>query len=135
MYTALVNHPKIGETDLSSLSLCASGGAPLPVEVLTRFKELTGLTPSEGYGLTETSPLGTMQATNAAPRAGTVGLPAPHTIIEVVDIETGLKLLPAAEKGEICFRGPSVMKGYWKKPEATAAAFRGGANLPSHAIK
>jgi long-chain acyl-CoA synthetase len=126
MYTALVNHPKIGETDLSSLSLCASGGAPLPVEVLTRFKELTGLTPSEGYGLTETSPLGTMQATNAAPRAGTVGLPAPHTIIEVVDIETGLKLLPAAEKGEICFRGPSVMKGYWKKPEATAAAFRGG---------
>jgi long-chain acyl-CoA synthetase len=126
MYTALVNHPKIAETDLSSLSVCASGGAPLPVEVLHRFKELTGLSPSEGYGLTETAPLGTMQAMNAAPRAGTVGLPAPHTIIEVVDIETGLKLLPAGERGEICFRGPQVMKGYWKKPEATSEAFRGG---------
>jgi long-chain acyl-CoA synthetase len=111
MYTALVNHPKIAETDLSSLTLCASGGAPLPVEVLNRFKELTGLAPSEGYGLTETAPLGTMQATNAAPRAGSVGLPAPHTIIEVVDIETGLTVLPTGEKGEICFRGPQVMKG------------------------
>ncbi len=126
MYTALVNHPRIRETDLSSLTLCASGGAPLPVEVLSRFKELTGLTPSEGYGLTETAPLGTMQAANADPRAGTVGLPAPHTIIEVVDLATGMKLLPTGEKGEICVRGPSVMAGYWKRPEATAEAFRGG---------
>ncbi len=126
MYTALVNHPAIGKTDLSSLSVCASGGAPLPVEVLNRFKELTGLTPSEGYGLTETAPLGTMQVMGGTPRAGTVGLPAPHTIIEVVDIETGMTLLPPGEKGEICVRGPSVMKGYWKKPEATAEAFRGG---------
>jgi long-chain acyl-CoA synthetase len=127
MYTAMVNHPKIGEYDLSSLTLCGSGGAPLPVEVLTRFKELTGLTPSEGYGLTETAPLGTMQIVEGVePRAGTVGLPAPHTIIEVVDLETGLTVLPQGEKGEICFRGPQVMKGYWKRPEATAEAFRGG---------
>jgi long-chain acyl-CoA synthetase len=126
MYTALVNHPKIREFDLSSLRLCASGGAPLPIEVLNRFRELTGLTPSEGYGLTETAPLGTMQAIEGTPRAGTVGLPAPHTIIEVVDLETGMTVLPVGEKGEICFRGPQVMKGYWKKPEATAEAFRGG---------
>ena len=127
MYTAMVNHPKIGEFDLSSLRLCASGGAPLPVEVLTRFKELTGLTPSEGYGLTETAPLGTMQIIEGAePRAGTVGLPAPHTVIEVVDLETGLTVLPQGERGEICIRGPQVMKGYWKRPEATAEAFRGG---------
>ena len=126
MYTALVNHPKIGEFDLSSLRICASGGAPLPAEVLNRFKELTGLTPAEGYGLTETAPLGTMQAMGADPRAGTVGLPAPHTIVEVVDIETGMNVLPQGEKGEICFRGPSVMKGYWKKAEATQEAFRGG---------
>ena len=126
MFTALVNHPGIRDFDLSSLTVVASGGAPLPVEVLNRFKELTGLTPSEGYGLTETAPLGTMQALGAPPRAGTVGLPAPHTVIEVVDIETGMTLLPPGEKGEICFRGPSVMKGYWKKPEATAEAFRGG---------
>ena len=89
MYTALVNHPKIKEFDLSSLRLCASGGAPLPVEVLQRFRELTGVTPREGYGLTETAPLGTMQVKDAAPRPGTVGLPAPHTLIEVVDLETG----------------------------------------------
>jgi long-chain acyl-CoA synthetase len=126
MYTALINHPKINEFDLSSLRICASGGAPLPVEVLNRFRELTGLTPAEGYGLTETAPLGTMQVMGADPRAGTVGLPAPQTIIEVVDIETGMRPLPTGEKGEICFRGPSVMKGYWKKPDATAEAFRGG---------
>jgi long-chain acyl-CoA synthetase len=126
MYTAMVNHPKVGEIDLSSLRVCASGGAPLPMEVLTRFKALTGITPAEGYGLTETAPLGTMQAMGVDPRAGTVGLPAPHTIIEVVDIETGMTVLGTGEKGEICFRGPSVMKGYWKKPDATAEAFRGG---------
>jgi long-chain acyl-CoA synthetase len=126
MYTAIVNHPKITSFDLSSLRLCASGGAPLPMEVLVRFKELTGITPAEGYGLTETAPLGTMQAMSVNPRAGTVGLPAPHTIIEVVDIETGMKLLGPGERGEICFRGPSVMKGYWKKQEATREAFRGG---------
>ena len=126
MYTALVHHPKIKEFDLSSLRLCASGGAPLPVEVLQRFRELTGVTPREGYGLTETAPLGTMQVTGAAPRPGTVGLPAPHTLIEVVDIESGTQVLPVGAKGEICVTGPQVMKGYWKKPEATAEAFRGG---------
>ncbi|HEX6843229.1 MAG TPA: AMP-binding protein, partial [Stellaceae bacterium] len=126
MYAALVLHPKIKETDLSSLSLCSSGGAPLPAEILARFKQLTGITPSEGYGLTETAPLGTMQVVEGEPRAGTVGLPAPHTVIEVVDIETGMTVLPQGEKGEICFRGPQVMKGYWKRPEATEEAFRGG---------
>jgi long-chain acyl-CoA synthetase len=126
MYTALVNHPKINEVDFSSLKLCASGGAPLPLEVLQRFRQLTGLTPREGYGLTETAPLGTLQVTEGPGRPGTVGLPAPHTIIEVVDLETGMKVLPIGEKGEICFRGPQVMKGYWKKPEATEEAFRGG---------
>ncbi len=126
MYAALINHPKIAETDLSSLTLCASGGAPLPAEVLSRFRELTGLTPSEGYGLTETAPLGTMQQLEGAPRAGTVGLPAPHTLIEVVDLDTGLRVLPQGERGEICITGPQVMKGYWKKPEATTEAFRGG---------
>jgi long-chain acyl-CoA synthetase len=125
MYAALVAHPKIRETDLSSLRLCSSGGAPLPVEILQRFTAASGSTPQEGYGLTETAPLGTMQIPGQ-PRPGTVGLPAPHTVIEVVDLDTGLTVLPIGEKGEICFIGPQVMKGYWKKPEATAEAFRGG---------
>jgi long-chain acyl-CoA synthetase len=126
MYTALVNHPKVRDFDLSSLDLCSSGGAPLPMEVLQKFQNLTGLTPREGYGLTETAPLGTLQIMDGPGRPGTVGLPAPHTIIEVVDLETGLSVLPIGQKGEICFRGPQVMKGYWNKPEATEEAFRGG---------
>ncbi len=106
MYTALVNHPKVTSFELSSVRVWASGGAPLPMEVLTRFKELTGKTPAEGYGLTETAPLGTMQAVGVDPRAGTVGLPAPHTIIEVVDLETGLKVLGVGERGEILLPRP-----------------------------
>jgi long-chain acyl-CoA synthetase len=127
MFAALVNHPKIKEFDLSSLRLVASGGAPLPIEVLARFKELTGLTPAEGYGLTETAPLATMQIVQGAePHAGTVGLPAPHTLVEVVDLDTGMKVLPQGERGEICITGPQVMKGYWKRPDVTTEAFRGG---------
>jgi long-chain acyl-CoA synthetase len=126
MYTALVNHPKAKDFDLASVKLWISGGAPLPMDVLQRFEALTGRSPSEGYGLTETAPLGTMQLKDAPARAGSVGLPPPHTVLEVVDLETGTKVLPVGERGEICFTGPQVMKGYWKKPEATAEAFRGG---------
>jgi long-chain acyl-CoA synthetase len=127
MYTALVAHPKITAFDLSSLHRCLSAGAPLPAELLARFKQLTGLTPSDGYGLTETAPIGTMQIVNGGgPRPGTVGLPGPHTLVEVVDIETGMEVLPPGARGEICINGPQVMKGYWKRPEATAEAFRGG---------
>jgi long-chain acyl-CoA synthetase len=126
MYTALVNHPKVKEFDLSSVRRWVSGGAPLPMEVLQRFETLTGQAPKEGYGLTETAPLGTLQTLDRPARQGSVGVPAPHTILEVVDLETGERVLPIGEKGEICFRGPQVMKGYWKKPEATEEAFRGG---------
>jgi long-chain acyl-CoA synthetase len=70
--------------------------------------------------------MGTMQPLGVAPRPGTVGLPAPLTVVEVVDLETGMRPLHIGEKGEICFTGPQVMKGYWKRPEATAEAFRGG---------
>jgi long-chain acyl-CoA synthetase len=126
MYTALVNHPKVKEFDLSSVTIWASGGAPLPMDVLQRFEALTGHSPREGYGLTETAPLGTMQTKDGAARQGSVGLPAPHTVLEVVDLATGSTVLPIGERGEICFRGPQVMKGYWNKPEETEEAFRGG---------
>jgi len=126
MYAALVNHPRLGEYDISSLQRCGSGGAPLPVDVLQRFKTLTGLTVKEGYGLTETAPLATLQVNDGEPRAGTVGLPAPHTLIEVLSLEDGETVLPSGERGEICITGPQVMKGYWNKPEATAEALRGG---------
>ena len=89
MYTALVNHPKAKEFDLSSVRRWVSGGAPLPMEVLQRFEALTGHSPKEGYGLTETAPLGTLQLTDRPARQGSVGLPAPHTLLEVVDLQTG----------------------------------------------
>ena len=126
MYAALVNHPRLSDFDLSSLRRCGSGGAPLPVDVLQRFKALTGITAKEGYGLTETAPLATLQVNDGEPRAGTVGLPAPHTLIEVVSIEDDETVLPPGERGEICITGPQVMKGYWNKPEATEQAMRGG---------
>lgn len=126
MFAALVNHPRIGEFDLSSLKRCGSGGAPLPVDVLQRFKALTGVTPKEGYGLTETAPLATLQLTEGEPRAGSVGLPAPHTLIEVIDIEDGVTPKGIGEAGEICITGPQVMKGYWNKADATALALRNG---------
>jgi long-chain acyl-CoA synthetase len=126
MFAALVNHPRLSEFDLASLKRCGSGGAPLPVDVLQRFKSITGITPKEGYGLTETAPLATLQRTEGEPRAGSVGLPAPHTLIEVMDIEDGVTPMPIGERGEICITGPQVMKGYWNKDEATALALRNG---------
>jgi len=126
MYTALVHHPKVKEFDLSSVKVWGSGGAPLPMEILQRFETIAGASPKEGYGLSETAPLGTLQLRDVPPRPGSVGLPAPHTILDIVDLATGETVLPPGERGEVCFRGPQVMKGYWKKPEATAEAFRGG---------
>jgi long-chain acyl-CoA synthetase len=126
MYTALVNHSRVKDFDLSSVRRWVSGGAPLPMEVLQRFEALTGHAPKEGYGLTETAPLGTLQLLDKPARQGSVGVPAPHTLLEVVDLETGEIVLPIGQKGEICIQGPQVMKGYWKKPDATAEAFRGG---------
>jgi long-chain acyl-CoA synthetase len=126
MYAAIVNHPMSAEADLSSLRRCSSGGSALPTEVLRRFKALTGLTPQEGYGLTETTGYGTMQLVHAEPRAGTVGLPTPQTIVEIVDVETGSTVLPDGMRGEVCIRGPQLMKGYWKNPGATGEALRGG---------
>jgi long-chain acyl-CoA synthetase len=126
MYTALINHPKFTEFDLSSVSMWSSGGAPLPLDVQQRFETLTGHSPREGYGLTETAPLGTLSVPEGPVRQGSVGVPAPHTLIEVVDLDTGSTPLSPGEIGEICLRGPQVMKGYWKNPLATEQALRGG---------
>jgi len=126
MFAALLHHPRARELDLSSLKHCASGGAPLPLEILHGFDRLTGLQLNEGYGLTEASPIVTMAPLDGRARPGTVGLPCPNTQVEIVDLETGTRVLPFGEKGEICVRGPQLTKGYWKRPEATAVAFAGG---------
>ena len=126
MYMALLAHPRLREFDLSSLKFCTSGGAPLPVDVLTRFQELTGLMMNEGYGLTETSPAATSLPLRGKRPPGSIGQPMPGTVIEIRDLDTGERALPPGEKGEICIKGPQVMKGYWKKPAETAKALAGG---------
>ena len=125
IFVAFTNHPKLDEYDLTSLMGCFSGGAPLPPEVCRQFEEKTGAVIFEGYGLSETSPVVSSNPTNMENRKiGSIGFPIPGTDIKIVDLETGLKELPQGEDGEIATCGPQVMKGYWNKPEETAAVFR-----------
>ncbi|HYC14907.1 MAG TPA: long-chain fatty acid--CoA ligase [Stellaceae bacterium] len=126
MFAALLQHPKVRDYDLSSLVHCGSGGAPLPLEIQQSFSRLIGQPIAEGYGLTEAAPVVTLAPYDGTQRPGTVGLPCPNTIVEILDLETGTRVLPPGEKGEICVRGPQVMRGYWKRPEASAAALAGG---------
>jgi long-chain acyl-CoA synthetase len=105
---------------LKSIRYCISGGAPLPLEVQRRFEEITGGHLVEGYGLSETSPVTHANPLDGRARNGTVGLPLPNTEAKIVDLETR-EPVPAGERGEIAVRGPQVMRGYWKRPEDTAA--------------
>ena len=126
IFTAMINHPEIGKYDLSSLKVCGSGAAPLPVEVMNKFEELTGCRIIEGYGLTETSPAASTNPVVGTRKPGSVGVPLPGTIFEITDLEDPDKVLGVGEKGEVCITGPQVMKGYWKKEEATEKALQGG---------
>ena len=120
MYNAMSNHPKIADFDLRSIKACISGGAPLPVEVKTQFEGLAGCTVMEGYGLTESAPSAACNPLEGVNKAGSIGMPLPHTEIVITDREDPLKILGIGEDGEICIVGPQVMKGYWNRPEATA---------------
>jgi long-chain acyl-CoA synthetase len=125
IFSAIVNHPLTDQFDLTSIVACGSGAAPLPIEVIKRFEERTGAVIFEGYGLTETSPVLTINPTNTRQRKiGAVGLPLPGTDIKIVDLETGTEALPAGQDGEIAAWGAQIMKGYWQKPEANDAVFR-----------
>ena len=128
MYTALLALPEFRQADLSALKTCASGGAPLPVEVRDAFERATGVPVLEGWGMTETSPAGSGSLAVDGYRTprGSCGLPLPGLILEIVDLNDPERLLPPGQTGELCIRGPNVMKGYWKRPDATAEAFAGG---------
>ena len=126
MYIAINNHPRLHEYDISSVKICSSGSAPMPIEALKRFEELTGGKISEGYGLTEASPVTHTNPFFGQRKIGSIGLPRPDTEAKIVDLETGEKDLPPGEEGELCIRGPQVMKGYWNRPEETKKVLRGG---------
>jgi long-chain acyl-CoA synthetase len=126
LYNAINHHPKRDQYDLRSIRVCLSGSAPLPLEVAKKFEAETGGSVVEGYGLSETSPVTHANPIKGERRAGSVGLPVPDTDEAVVDLETGTKLLPAMESGELCIRGPQVMLGYYHQPQETAAVLKDG---------
>ena len=119
MFTAINGHPKLKDFDLTSIKACISGGAPLPIEVKQRFEERSGCRLVEGYGLTECSPVATCNPFTGALKPGSIGLPMPGTVIEIVDRDDPHKVLPQGETGEICISGPQVMAGYWQREDAT----------------
>ncbi len=119
MYVAIINYPGIEQVDLSSLKYCASGGAPLPLQVQERFQKLSGCRLAEGWGMTETSPTGTFTPPHSHPRPGSCGIPIPGITIKFADVDQPGRYVSLGERGEICIGGPNVMKGYWKKPDAT----------------
>jgi len=124
IYNAINTHPKIKDFDLSSLNYCISGGAPLPVEVKKKFEAKTGCKVFEGYGLTESTPVATVNPPFGENVAGSIGLPIPQTVIEIIDREDKKTPMDLGDRGELCIRGPQVMKGYYKNDEATKDVLR-----------
>jgi len=125
LYVAINNFPGIGDVDVSSVKYCFSGSAPLPLEVLERFEKLTGSLITEGFGLSETSPITHANPLYGTRKPGSVGLPVPGTDMKIVDIDTGEKELEVGEEGELCIKGPQVMKGYLNRDDETAKMIRG----------
>ena len=121
LFVSLLNHPEFQKCDFSQLKLTLSGGTALVENTAKRWKELTGCGISEAYGLTECSPAVTMNPTNGLERMGTVGQAIPGTALKCIDPEGNE--VPVGERGELCVKGPQVMKGYWNRPDATAASF------------
>ncbi|MBR1222014.1 long-chain fatty acid--CoA ligase [Bradyrhizobium sp. U87765 SZCCT0131] len=121
MFVAILNHPSTATADLRSLKWCNSGGAPLPLEVQQAFEKLTGCRLAEGWGMTETSPTGTYTPVPGPQKQGSCGVPSPGISFKFLSVEDGRSYVAQGERGELCVRGANIMKGYWKKPEATAA--------------
>ncbi len=127
IYNSLLQQKTLGDYDLTSIKLCISGSAPLARDILDRFKQVTGASILEGYGLTEASPI-----THANPdskglrKENSIGMPIPGTLARIVDMERGEETLPPGELGELAVKGPQVMLGYWNRPEETARTVRDG---------
>jgi len=126
MYQALLDHPATPNIDFSSLRLCISGGAPLPLELKQRFEAATGAKLCEGYGLTESSPVVCSNPYEGLNKPGTVGQPIPGTHVKLVHREDPSRPPPPGEPGELVFSGPQIMKGYWQRPDADKEVFIDG---------
>lgn len=121
MYVAFTNHPDIGSIDLQSLKFCNSGGAPIAAEVFEKFVRLAQCRLQEGWGMTESCTMATASPGVGSHRAGSCGIPVPGVEVRVIGLDNPVEV-PLGTHGELCIRGPNVMKGYWNKPEATQEA-------------
>lgn len=127
IFSAINGVVGIERRDLSSLNFCISGGAPLPKEVRERFEALTGCKLVEGYGLSETSPVVSANPPLGLVKDGSVGTALPQTVIEIHDLANPRRLCGVGEKGEVCVRGPQVMRGYYNRPFDNNDIFLDGA--------
>lgn len=123
MYQALLDHPRFARTDFSSLRICISGGAPLPAPVREKFEAETGARLVEGYGLTESSGVVSVNPYVGHRKPGSIGQVIPQTRVILLDKEDPRRLAPEGEPGELVIAGPQVMQGYWNRPDAAASAF------------
>ena len=119
MYVRIINHPDVARYDLRSVKVCVSGAAPLPMEVQTRFGEISGGRLVEGYGLTEAAPVTHCNPIYGQRKAGSIGVPFPDVEAKIMDYDK-LVEKPQGEEGELWVRGPQVMQGYWGRPDETA---------------
>ncbi|MCP4020773.1 MAG: long-chain fatty acid--CoA ligase [Desulfobacteraceae bacterium] len=120
MFIGILNHPRVGKADLSSIKACVSGSAPLPVEVIKGFEEKTGSTIIEAFGMTESCPATHVNPfENGERKVGSIGIPLPDTECRIVDLDDPKKELPMGEPGEMVIKGPQVMREYLNMPEET----------------
>ncbi len=124
VFMAMLQQKDIDKFDLSSINYCISGSAPIPVDVIERFKKMTGAEIIEGYGLTEASPITHLNPLRGRRKYGSIGLPFPDTDAAIVDMELGTVKLPSGKIGELIIKAPQVMKGYWNREDETASALR-----------
>ena len=123
MFQALLDHPKIAQTDFSQLRICISGGAPLADPLREKWEKVTGVRLVEGYGLTESSGVVSTNPYEAQRKNGTIGQVLPQTRLLLLDKEDASKLAPEGEPGELAINGPQIMQGYWNLPQADAEVF------------
>ncbi len=126
MIVGLNQHPDVAKSKIKGIKGIISGSSPLAVEALRTFEALSGAVITEGYGMSETSNVLTINPIYTLRKPGGVGLPLPDNDIRIVDIETGTREMPLGEPGEIIARGPTIMSGYWNNPEETANVIRDG---------
>lgn len=126
VFNACITQKDIDNYNLSSLKLLVSGSAPLSVAHMKTFEEKTGALISEGYGLSEASPVTHFSPLDGPHKAGSIGIPLPFTEAKIVDVEYGIKELGVGENGELCIRGPQVMKGYYNQKVETDIVLRDG---------